>query len=71
MQRIRQIFRAVQVFEKAEQMVEKYRARAEAIADEVEPTEFRELLYFLVDTVLDREAAPPTILHSLPIVQGV
>ncbi len=70
-QRVRQLFLASAVFDKAEKLVEKYRARAEAIADEVEPTELRELLYFLVDTVLEREVPAPTIINSLPIVHGV
>ena len=39
------------VFEKADKLVDKFRAKAESLADEVEPTEFRELLYYLVDTV--------------------
>jgi geranylgeranyl pyrophosphate synthase len=52
--RVRILFQRAQVFAKAEKMVEKYRARAEAIADEVQPEEFRELLYYLVDTVLER-----------------
>jgi geranylgeranyl pyrophosphate synthase len=69
--RIRQIFAQADVFARAEKLVEKYRAKAEAIADEVEPVELRELLYFLVDTVLDREPPAPTLLHSLPIVASV
>ena len=36
----------------------KYRARAEAIADEAQPEELRELLYYLVDNILERPAAP-------------
>ena len=56
--RPRGIFEQAQVFDKAEKLVEKFRARAEAIADEVEPTELRELLYYLVDTVLDRQSPP-------------
>src|SRR5262249_1649336 len=52
--RVRHLYERAKVFEKAEKLVEKYRARAEAVADEVEPTELRELLYYLVDTVLDR-----------------
>jgi len=55
---IRRIFDRAQVFDKAEALVEKYRARAEAAADEVEPLELRELLYFLVDTVLERTPPP-------------
>ena len=54
----------------AEKLVEKYRARAEALADDVQPTELRELLYFLIDTVLDRPtpdepAAPPLVALNL------
>ena len=56
--RVRILFQRSQVFAKAEKLVEKYRSRAEAIADAVEPTEFRELLYYLVDTVLERADFP-------------
>jgi geranylgeranyl diphosphate synthase, type II len=58
MERVRQLFQHAGVFERAEKLVDKYRARAEALADETQPTELRELLYFLVDTVLDRCPAP-------------
>jgi geranylgeranyl pyrophosphate synthase len=56
MVRIRCLFEQAGVFEKAEKLIEKYRARAESVADEAEPTELRELLYYLVDSVLDKEA---------------
>ena len=64
--KVRRLFEKAQVFEKADKLVEKYRARSEAIADDVEPTELRELLYYLVDTVLDRaphaeDPAPPPL----------
>ena len=36
---IRRLFERARVFEKAEKLVEKYRARAEVLADEIEPTE--------------------------------
>lgn len=67
-QHVRRLFDQAQVFEKANRLVEKYRARAEAIADDVQPTELRELLYFLVDSVLDRgqcpaEPAPPALVQ--------
>ncbi len=74
--RVRQLFTKADVFEKAEKLVEKYRAKAEAISDEVEPTEFRELLYYLVDTVLDRpeptplEMAPQLVSLHLPLVHA-
>ena len=54
LEQVRAIYKRARVFEKAEKLIEKYRARAEALADEVEPVELRELLYFLVDSVLDR-----------------
>jgi hypothetical protein len=38
--------------------VEKCRSRAEALADEVQPEELRQLLYFLVDTVLADTTVP-------------
>ncbi len=57
LQRIREIFSRAGVFVKAEKLIEKYRARAEALADEIEPTPLRELLYYLVDSVLDRQSA--------------
>jgi geranylgeranyl pyrophosphate synthase len=68
-ERVRHLFTKAQVFVKAEKLVEKYRARAEAVADEVEPTELRELLYYLVDTVLDRQPPPSPEPEALPLVQ--
>ena len=74
--RVRQLFVKADVFAKAEKLVEKYRARTEAIADEVEPIELRELLYYLVDTVLDRpqpealESAPQLVSLTLPLVHA-
>lgn len=57
--RVRRLFEQANVFAKADQLVLKYRARAEASADEVQPAELRELLYYLVDTVLERPCPPP------------
>ena len=56
---VRGLFERAQVFAKAEKLVEKYRARAEAVADDVQPGELRELLYYLVDSVLDRQPPAP------------
>jgi geranylgeranyl pyrophosphate synthase len=53
-QRARQFYQQADVFEKAHRMVDKHQDRAEAIADEIEPDELRRLLYFLIDTVLER-----------------
>ncbi len=53
-QRVRHLYRAANVFEQAQRLVDKHQERAEAVADEIEPDELRRLLYYLVDTVLDR-----------------
>jgi geranylgeranyl pyrophosphate synthase len=66
---IRALFQRAGVFDKAELLIDKFRARAEAVADDVEPTGLRELLYFLVDTVLDRCLPAPPESESLPLVQ--
>jgi geranylgeranyl pyrophosphate synthase len=73
--RVRQLYEKAGVFDKASRLVDKYQERAEAIADEIEPDEFRRLLYYLVDTVLQRPApsAPAPVVElslppSLPVV---
>lgn len=73
MGRLRRVFEDCGVFEKAEGLVEKSRARAEALADEVQPDSLRQLLYFLVDMVLAPETEEPSIatthtLVPLPVV---
>jgi geranylgeranyl pyrophosphate synthase len=67
--RVHALYERAQVFDKAEKLVEKYRARAEALADDIEPAELRELLYFLVDTILDRKVPVPTEEEFPPLVQ--
>ncbi|MEM6363434.1 MAG: polyprenyl synthetase family protein [Planctomycetota bacterium] len=58
----RRLYDRAGVFELALQLVDKHQARAEAIADAVEPVELRRLLYYLVDTVLQRPELPaPTV----------
>ncbi|HEU0186038.1 MAG TPA: polyprenyl synthetase family protein [Blastocatellia bacterium] len=66
--RVARIYESCQVFEKARKLVEKYRQRAEAIADEVEPEKLRELLYFLVDTALADESTEPEIAQDLVVI---
>ena len=69
---VRRLYAKLKVFDKAEKMIEKFRAKAEALADDVTPTELRELLYYLIDTVLTREApaAAPDLGVSLPLVSA-
>jgi geranylgeranyl pyrophosphate synthase len=72
LERVREIFDRHGIFRKAEQMIDKFRARAEAIADDIEPVELRELLYYLVDTVLSRQepARAPDLGLPLPLVSA-
>ena len=56
--RVRDLYFAADVFAKADKLVDKFRAKAEALADGVEPPEFREFLYYLVDTVLEKGELP-------------
>jgi geranylgeranyl pyrophosphate synthase len=59
--RVRELYFAANVFEKADKLVDKFRAKAEALADETEPVEFRELLYYLVDSVLEKGDLPKPV----------
>ena len=52
--RVRELYQKANVFETAGRLVDKYQARAEAVADEIEPDELRRLFYYLIDSVLDR-----------------
>ena len=72
--RLRRLYEQLVVFEKAEALVDKSRARAEALADDVENDQLRQLLYFLVDTVLapEEDAAPEQnvdVLVELPVAE--
>jgi geranylgeranyl pyrophosphate synthase len=51
---IRELYINAGVFEKACRLVEKYRRRAEEIADNVEPAELRRLFRYLIETVLEQ-----------------
>jgi geranylgeranyl pyrophosphate synthase len=72
--RLRRVFDECDVFSKAEALVEKSRARAEALADSIEQLPLRQFLYFLVDMVLAPETQEPAIaqnnLLALPVVAG-
>ncbi|MEE2640238.1 MAG: polyprenyl synthetase family protein [Planctomycetota bacterium] len=76
-QRARQLYHQAGVFEKANRLIDKHQAKAEEIADSVESDEFRRLLYYLIDTVLERSddhqptieiAAPQPLTKALPIL---
>jgi len=74
--RLRRLYEELGVFEKAERLIEKSRDRAELLADDVESEDIRQLLYFLVDTVMadeqdkdprDSMPKPSPMLVSLPV----
>ena len=52
--RLREIFRACDVFEKAEFFVERSREKAEVLIADVEDEQIRNLLQFFIETVLAR-----------------
>ncbi len=54
--RVRELYQIAGAFEQAERLVDKYQQRAEAIADKLQPESLRRLLYYLLDTVLERPA---------------
>ena len=56
--RIGNLYNQADVFRKASLLVDKYQQRAEEIVDQMEIENFRRLLYYLIDTVLDRGSAP-------------
>ncbi len=74
--RLRRLYEELGVFEKAERLIEKSRDRAELLADDVESDDIRQLLYFLVDTIMadeqdkdprDSMPKPTSILIPLPV----
>jgi len=73
-ERLRRIYEACGVFAKAEALIDKSRARAESLADDIQNERLKQLFYFLVDTVLAPEDdgpkpnLPPEMMMSLPIV---
>nr|WP_153557517.1 polyprenyl synthetase family protein [Roseimaritima sediminicola] len=65
---VRRLYERSGAFDAARRLVDKHQQRAEAVADEIDNEPLRRLLYFLVDTVLERpsEAAPPVVPLALP-----
>lgn len=76
--RLKRLYEDTGVFDKADALVEKSRARAEALADDTANEDLRHLLYFLVDTVLapeEDEGPKPDlgsdVLVPLPVAEAV
>jgi geranylgeranyl pyrophosphate synthase len=68
--RVRELYRQAGVFDKASRLVDKYQERAEAVADEVQPEDLRRLLYYLIDTVLERPAAEAERVHTVSLTSS-
>jgi geranylgeranyl pyrophosphate synthase len=66
-QRVRRLYDEAGVFEQAHRLVDKHQDRAEQIADAVQPDELRRLLYYLIDSVLERPAENSHE-HSSPLL---
>ena len=56
--RIGNLYNQADIFRKASLLVDKYHQRAEEIVDQMEIENFRRLLYYLIDTVLDQGSVP-------------
>ena len=69
--RVRRLYDSVGVFDTALRLVDKHQARAEQVADEVEPDALRRLFYFLVDTVLERPELPSPPVVSISVTGPV
>ena len=66
LQQVRVLYQEASVFDAAHRLVDKYQEKAEAIADAIEPDELRRLLYYLVDTVLERPDEPEPVIVAAP-----
>jgi hypothetical protein len=56
------------VFELADRLIDKHQARAEAVADDIQPEDLRRLMYFLIDSILDRPEIPEPQVTNIPSV---
>ena len=68
---VRRLYDKAGVFETAFRLVDKHQQRAEQVADALEPDGLRRLLYFLVDTVLERPELKTPDVVSLGIVAPI
>jgi geranylgeranyl pyrophosphate synthase len=67
--RIRQLYQQAGVFEKAAQLVDNFKTRAQTVAAALQPDELRRLLAYLIDMVLDRQIPVAHQLNHRPAPQ--
>jgi hypothetical protein len=58
------------VFELADRLIDKHQARAEAVADDIHPEDLRRLMYFLIDSILERPEITEPQVTTIPIVSN-
>ena len=66
---LRTLFAQLGVFDKACRLVEKYRERAREVACQIDVEPLRDLLLFLLDTVLDYTPGEQLTASPLPVIQ--
>ena len=71
LEKVRRLYQRAGVFEKAHRLVNKHQQRTESIADELDADELRRLLYFLVDTVLERSETRDDTASPLLTLSGL
>jgi geranylgeranyl pyrophosphate synthase len=64
--RIKSLYEKSGVFELADRLIDKHQARAEAVADDIQPEDLRRLMYFLIDSILDRPEIPEPQVTNIP-----
>ncbi|MFL2869742.1 MAG: polyprenyl synthetase family protein [Pirellulaceae bacterium] len=67
--RVKELYTKADVFETAYRLVDKHQQRAELVADEIQPEDLRRLMYFLVDTVLERPSTDEAATEPVQIDQ--
>lgn len=69
-QRIKSLYEKAGVFELADRLIDKHQARAEAVADDIHPEDLRRLMYFLIDSILDRPEISEPQVTTIPLVSN-
>ncbi|HIN54568.1 MAG TPA: DUF116 domain-containing protein [Planctomycetes bacterium] len=69
-QRIKSLYEKAGVFELADRLIDKHQARAEAVADDIHPEDLRRLMYFLIDSILERPEIPEPQVTTIPLVSN-
>ncbi|MDC0574811.1 polyprenyl synthetase family protein [Pirellulaceae bacterium] len=70
-QRIKSLYEKAGVFELADRLIDKHQARAEAVADDIQPEDLRRLMYFLIDSILERPEVSAPQVTTIPLVNNV